>query len=692
MALVGKPGTEDIYEIPDTEVEKARGKGYKQYFDVTKDDKNTFTIAEDELEKAKSKGYRIFGQPVQPPPAKPAEEPSWISRAAESAVETAKGLPSGLYELGKEAVTKPVEAAGAALTGTAKTLGLGAATGALRGGYEAGKALLTGEEVQPAFKRGYEAEVSGLEERAKQAKQTAPAAYAAGPYVAAGLATGGAGLPAALAAETAVGAAQQLAETGKVDTAGLAGQTVAGGVAMGAPAAARAGLKGVEKVAEAVPAAMKKAAIESAPEILRPAAAKMAGSPQALEQYRMAEYELKKPGGLEEQWKQQKSLLEDATKELKKTQSEDAANALSEAINKGLERQRQRANALYDEALGSMTDQLDINKSEVGSLAKVYSEFDPMTKGYAKKTFDAIQQIASDQQAALPGGYTTGQEFKNLVKLDQSLNADISKIYNTQRMSGGSTPVAQDALARLEGLKQEVAQRINSRELNLPKDIINKYNEAKSVYRDYSKVREDFDSAGALAKQNVMGKKKIRATAEKAYKTLAPKVEDYSRTADIVEALQRLPGEEAGTPAMTPEQFTQLKQQAKGRVTEEQLPITPEQASLKETVEAKQAQAAEYAELSKPRETFTPGKIGLIQKAVEKVPVVKEFVGGSPVTKISRAQAVEQAFKIPGLSFAVKVLENSNKPITSAIIRSLARQHQVDPNELESVLAQQRAP
>jgi hypothetical protein len=248
MALVGKPGTEDIYEIPDTEVEKARGKGYKQYFDVTKDDKSTFTVAEDELEKAKAKGYRLFGQPAPQQQAKPAEEPSlfqqagdWAGRAVKSAGEAVAGLPGGIYELGKEVVTQPLEAIGAAATGAAKTLGVGKVAAGLRGGYEAGKALLTGEEVEPAFERGYQEEISGLEQRAQRAKQVSPAAYAAGPYAATAAVTGGAGLPATLAAETVTGAAQQYAETGKIDTAELAGQTVAGlGVTKAVQAAPKA--------------------------------------------------------------------------------------------------------------------------------------------------------------------------------------------------------------------------------------------------------------------------------------------------------------------------------------------------------------------------------------------------------------------------------------------------------------------
>lgn len=240
MALVGKPGVEDIYEIPDNELDQARQKGYKQYFDVTKDDKNKFTIAEDELEQAKSKGYRIFGQPaIEKPttPLQPKEEPSWLGRAAESAVEAVKGAPAGLYQLGKEVVTQPAEATLAAVRGAGKTFGIQKVGGVLAGTVEAGKALVSGEEVGPAYERGRKEEEERFLEAAEQSKQASPAAYAAGPYAATAAVTGPAGLVPTLAAETVTGAAQQLAEEGKLDTAELAGQTVAGGTALGVPAA-----------------------------------------------------------------------------------------------------------------------------------------------------------------------------------------------------------------------------------------------------------------------------------------------------------------------------------------------------------------------------------------------------------------------------------------------------------------------
>lgn len=257
-AIWSKDG-ESFFETDDTPEyqEQAKSKNYTRYYDITKDDTNVYRVTADRLEEAKGKGYKIFGQPaieqkpVETPTKtapiakeKPAEEPGlteqaadWVGRTAKAGVKSLAGIPAGVYELGKEVLTQPQEAIPAALTGTAKTFGVEKVAGALRGGYEAGKSLLglggveaelEGGDLGEAYKRGYEAEVSGLEERAKRAKDVSPAAYAAGPYAATAAITGGAGLPATLAAETATGAAQQYAETGKIDTAELAGQTLAG--------------------------------------------------------------------------------------------------------------------------------------------------------------------------------------------------------------------------------------------------------------------------------------------------------------------------------------------------------------------------------------------------------------------------------------------------------------------------------
>lgn len=246
-AIFSKDGVE-FTETPDSPefVEAAKAKGYKRYYDVTKDDKEVTTVPEELLETSKSKGYRLFGQPK--------EEPSWLGRAAESAVETVKGAPAGLYQLGKEVVTQPGEATMAAIRGTGMTFGLQKPAGVLAGVVEAGKALVSGEEVGSAYERGRQAEEERATKAAEESKRISPAAYGAGPYVAATvgtLATGGGALP-LLATETATGAAQQLAETGKIDTAELAGQTIGGAV--------------VGKIAESAPTVAKKLLTDTAAE------------------------------------------------------------------------------------------------------------------------------------------------------------------------------------------------------------------------------------------------------------------------------------------------------------------------------------------------------------------------------------------------------------------------------------------
>lgn len=256
-AIFSKDGVE-FTETPDSPefVEAAKAKGYKRYYDVTKDDKEVTTVPEELLETSKSKGYRLFGQPK--------EEPSWLKRTAESAVETVKGAPAGLYQFGKEVLTQPAEAALAAGQGLAKTTGLYTVPAAAAGVYEAGKAALKGEELIPALKRGYEEEKGAFMESAEASKQISPAAYGAGPYLGAAAMSAGAGLPAMLAAETATGAAQQLAEKGEIDTAELAGQTIGGAV--------------VGKIAETAPGVAKRllpdTAAEKAAKLERKAVAK----------------------------------------------------------------------------------------------------------------------------------------------------------------------------------------------------------------------------------------------------------------------------------------------------------------------------------------------------------------------------------------------------------------------------------
>lgn len=486
--------------------------------------------------------------------------------------------------------------------------------------------------------------------------------------------------------------------------------------------AVRAGSEAVSKIGQ-LPQTMKQAAIEAAPETLRPAAARMAESPAALEQSRMAKYELEKPGGLEEQFKRvqtaeeakfkqseadykaalseedkaQKELLKETIDAVKTSRSEDAANKLSQAVDRGIKLQRQKAASKYDIAFSQMNDQIDPAKSQVSRVVNGFSQMDELTRGYAPDTAETLGRVSRTITGdAATGAYTTGKEFKALIDIDQSLSADIRSLEKLQQREFSSN--RQDALARLKGVKQELGNRIQDQELGLPKEAVEQYNEAKAHYAEFAKLRDDLLDAQLLVSKKVSGKRVIKPTAAAAKKFLEPGVEDYAKTADVQQVLGRLPSDVEGVPAMSPEQFAQLKQQATtmpaGLLPERTRPvmpapqrvISPEEAALAGTVETKRGMAEEYAELARPpteaRSDFVPGKVGLVQKAM----------GVSPVAKISRAQAVEQAFKNPGLSFAVKVLEGQKKVFTQPIVQMLARQYQVDPMELQKALAEQQTP
>lgn len=486
--------------------------------------------------------------------------------------------------------------------------------------------------------------------------------------------------------------------------------------------AVRAGSEALSKVSQ-LPKTMKQAAIEAAPETLRPAAARMAESSAALEESRMAKYELEKPGGLEEQFKRiqdvedakfkqseaeykaalseedkaQKALLKETIDAVKASRSEDAANKLSQAVDRGIKLQRQKAASKYDIAFSQMNDQVDPTKSQVSRVVTGFGQMDELTRGYAPDTAETLDRVSRSMTGdAATGAYTTGKEFKALIDIDQSLAADIRSLEKLQQREFSSN--RQDALARLKGVKQELGNRIQDRELGLPKEAVDQYNEAKAHYAEFSKLRDDLLDAQLLVSKKVSGKRVIKPTAAAAQRFLEPKVEDYAKTADVQQVLGRLPSDVEGAPALTPEQFQQLKQQATtmpaGLLPERTRPvmpapervISPEEAALAGTVETKRGMAAEYEELARPPETprqdWIPGKIGLVQKAV----------GTTPVAKISRAQAVEQAFKNPGLSFAVRVLEGQKKVFTQPIVQMLARQYQVDPFELQNALAEQQTP
>jgi len=533
-------------------------------------------------------------------------------------------------------------------------------------------------------------------------------------------------------------------------TAAAQGQDKTEGALLGA--AGSLGGQLIQKGAKAVgdltkiPSRMKERAIKSAPEALRPAAAEMAESPKAFEQYQTAEYKLKKPGGLQEQLKTkqtaeeakfnqlqqdiettnkqktadyqaalseedkaQKELLEQSIAAVKRSRTEDAANKLSQTIDRGLKIQNQKAAAKYEIAYNKMLDQVDPAKSQINVMSNRFNQMDQLTRGTAPETAEVLADTSRLLQAdTATGAHTTGKELKYLVKVDQSLSADIRNLRaNLKKLqqSGQSSPNMQEALARLNGIKQEFNSAIQSGELGIPKEAIDQYNQAKAHYAEFSKLRDDLLESRLLAEIKVKGAKVIKPTAERAAKILAPEIEDYAKTADVMQTVGRLPSEVEGVPAMSPEQFMQLKQQATtmpaGLLPERTRPamptpqlqevptqrvISPEEAALQGQVDVQRGKAAAFEELARPgdvsRSDRVPGKIGLVQKAV----------GATPAAKISRAQTVERMFQNPGLSFAVRVLEGQRKAFTLPMVQMLARQYQVDPMELQKALAEQQSP
>ena len=408
MALVGKSGVDDIYEIPDEEVEKARVKGYKQYFDVTKDDKSTFTVSEDDLEKAKSKGYRLFGEPAveqaEPTPkplteSKPAKEPqsaSWLGRAAESAVEAVKGVPAGLYQLGKEVVTQPAEATLAAVRGTGKTFGVQKVGGALAGTVEAGRALVSGEEVGPAYERGRKEEEERFLEAAEQSKQASPAAYAAGPYAATAAVTGPVGLVPTLAAETVTGAAQQFAEEGEIDTAELAGQAAAGGALMktasalsklkpatAAERAAKLERKAVAKAEEtaALGDVAEKYTGPGGSEKIRAAKRAPFEAEAAKKRYNQTKVELDNEFNARVAEVQQRNAKLEADYSQRQAQRVEEHNKLIKAI----EQERQKVTGKNEDLLADYSNRLEAYNQETKRLEQDYND---AVKQYAIETAD----------------------------------------------------------------------------------------------------------------------------------------------------------------------------------------------------------------------------------------------------------------------------------------------------------------
>jgi hypothetical protein len=81
-----------------------------------------------------------------------------------------------------------------------------------------------------------------------------------------------------------------------------------------------------------------------------------------------------------------------------------------------------------------------------------------------------------------------------------------------------------------------------------------------------------------------------------------------------------------------------------------------------------------------------------LAKAVGKLPMVGGLIPNSKANLIqgynSVSGVVSSTFASPTLTAAIKLLERTGKPLTMGLIQSLARQHGVNPDELQSAVSQ----
>jgi len=379
----------------------------------------------------------------------------------------------------------------------------------------------------------------------------------------------------------------------------------------------------------------------------------------------------------------QKQLIKQTIEDIKKARSVDAANRLSESVNKGLKAQQQKAQAKYDIAYGQMNDQVDPKSSQIRKMRRMFKKIDPDLSFYAVDTNKILKGSSRQlKEDALTGAWTQGKEFKSLVEMDQAINADIRRLRKQQNRD--FSPNVQRAIDQLETVKVQLDSRLNSAELGLEGDVLDQYNEAKSHYADFAKMRDELFEAKLLSpKRSISGVRKYEATAESAGRFLQPKVEDIETTAKVQDVMQRLPGGLEDTSAMTPAEFAQLRQQATGPVPTELLPqrppsavpkpelaevptqraITPEEQALESQIAGKQGQIEElrpsqetYKELQTPTETSLPLPDFITSSFVKK-----------PITRVKAAQLLDRLASTD----AVKKAENETKGITTFIKNQL---------------------
>ena len=408
----------------------------------------------------------------------------------------------------------------------------------------------------------------------------------------------------------------------------------------------------------------------------------------------------------------QKQMVRQTIEEVKNARSAEAANKLAESVNRGLNAQKQKAVAKYDIAFNQMIDQVQPKSSQILKMRKTFKRVDPELNLYAVETNKSLRNSMKNlKQDALTGAWTQGKEFKSMVEMDQAISADLRRLKKLQNRE--SSPNVQRAIDQLETVKMQLDSRLNSAELGLEGDVLDQYNEAKAHYADFAKMRDELFEAKLLApKRSISGVKKYKATAESASKFLQPKVEDTERTARVQDVMQRLPGDVEDSSALTPAQFAQLRQQATGPVPPllpertrpemprpalEQFPIkraiTPQEQALEREIATVRGEIESLRSQTPGLEAQIEQKRPMAEAYKSLRPLEQERTGLSKLTavrpqsaleKIERAQFIEQ--NVPNLARSVQLILRTAAPITENTIRNLAKQHQVDPADVQAYI------
>lgn len=555
----------------------------------------------------------------------------------------------------------------------------------------------------------------------EQAEKDYPTSYGAGQVLGAfipGIGTGKAatavgkafskGLP-RVAAETAVeaGAGAGLAKIGEGDA--LEGAAIGG---LGSVGSKALGMVGKEVFGKTVlPKGLKESAIEDVPTEFKGLVTEAAESPQALKNLQGAGPRIKQLGreieplqaelkikqqidedrfeqarkAIEQSNKikeidyaanlkkaeiEQKKITEAAIEDLKNQRTVEAANKIAEAANRGLELQKQKAKAKYNITFNRMTDQVQPAASQVFKISGVLDKVDPEILINAEQTRKALRLSSRKlEQDAKIGAWTVGKDFESMVSMDQAINSDLRKLRKLQ--SKESAPIIQKTIDELETAQSQLGLSLNNAEKALPDELRVQYNEAKALYADYAKMKDELFAAKLIApRKTISGKKQFEATAETGEKFLKTGIKDVSRAAKVQQTLQNLPGDLEDSSAMTPAEFAQLTQAVSTRPTVDIPPVnipkpelqplptrqvSPEIPAIEGQIAAKESQILKerpleeaYRVLDKPKESTFPGPLRYLDLSPTK-----------PLTKIERAQAIEEFGKrYPGIASFSKMVTN----------------------------------